>query len=458
MSKKSSKHSSELKSQKSIGIKSSISSTLVTDVAEIEEKENLEPQEGGPKLAPKVKPSSCVFVASLRSTRSDDDLCRSVTTHFSQFGSLLSVKVLRDPSDRPYAFVQYSNDEDSKTAIDLGHNSTLDGRRLRCEAAKVNRTLFVAGFKALTLKEIESEMQKYGEVELIVAATEKGQLVTEQLTPRSSSENWFVKFSYRDDAIRAFASITDNPEYHVEWAQNIDDLDVNVPKIDKFSIFIGLLFPEVTEKDIRERFGAYGEISEVQIKVKPISTFAFITYKLELSAASAVATENHAMFMDKTIHVQYKEVTARSITRVILSPRTPVALAPPPINVRRKYTSRDLKSFFENGPQDSYAPRGYAAQARYTYGTNPQSTYLTNRAHYNYKARPAAVNARGQDVYRPPVGRQEPVRKVLGARENTSWASSVKTGKTAYNKRLSEVKVPYGVRRNPYALPLDEEY
>ena len=40
-------------------------------------------------------------------------------------GTLATVKVLRDTCNRPYAFVQYTTDSDSKLAIEKGHNSVL---------------------------------------------------------------------------------------------------------------------------------------------------------------------------------------------------------------------------------------------------------------------------------------------------------------------------------------------
>ena len=303
------------------------------------DKENIRPTKCATS---KVKPSSCVFVASLKATDSDDNLCRSVTNHFSQFGPLVSVKVLRDPANRPYAFVQYTNDDDCRSAIELGHNSILSGRRLRCEAAKVNRTLFLAGLEPMDLSTVEHKMSQFGETELIIASSGNGQLISDSLPVATSSLNWFIKYCYRDDAIRAFASITDDPDFNVEWAQNIDDLNAGVPRIDKLSIYVGQLASEATESDLRDHFSVNGEIDEISIKSKANSTFAFITFRLEEAAASAVARENHSMFMNKTIHVQYKEFTSRNTTRIILSPRTPIALAPPPINVRRRQVPVDV--------------------------------------------------------------------------------------------------------------------
>lgn len=412
--------------------KHTTSASSTTEDPEVEtNKENLEPEPTKSTTKPKVKPSSCVFVASLRSSKTDDDLCRSVTSHFSKFGKLISVKVLRDLSNRPYAFVQYSNDDDCRSAIELGHGSLLDGRRLRCEAAKVNRTLFIAGNSPMQLNQIESKMESFGEIELIIASSGNGQLLADVLKLESKSQNWFVKFCYRDDAIRAFASITEGAEFNVEWAQNIDDhLNPHVPKIDKLSIFVGQLSPNVTEDELKERFGAHGEISEILIKDRPNSTSAFITYKLEESAASAVAADNHSMFMNRTIHVQYKEVTARTPTRVILSPRTPIALAPPPINVRRRLLT-----------QESRIPYGYGGrEGRVPYGYGTQDTTNGNVEQQNYKV---------------PYYRYEPSKKVLGSRDYVNWGPSNVSRRGYYNKRSYEADLSNSGHGVPYFIAPD---
>ena len=105
---------------------------------------------------------------------SDDALCVSVTDHFKQWGTLATVKVLRDTCNRPYAFVQYTTDSDSKLAIEKGHNSVLDGRNIRCEAAKVNRTLFVSSKSFLSKSIIRDRLSNFGEIEELLPSTSKG--------------------------------------------------------------------------------------------------------------------------------------------------------------------------------------------------------------------------------------------------------------------------------------------
>ncbi|EGW35487.1 uncharacterized protein SPAPADRAFT_53729 [Spathaspora passalidarum NRRL Y-27907] len=299
------------------------------------------------------RPSACVFVASLCSNKTDDELCISVTEHFQQWGKLATVKVLRDTCNRPYAFVQYTKDEDSKLAIEEGHNSLLDGRNIRCEAAKVNRTLFISSKSFLTEELIRERLSAFGEIEELVPSNSKGEIFSSGIASRGY-RNWFCKFVYRDDAIRAFANLTEENLYRVDWAQNIDksnarnhvtfqysshsdDNDENLEKLkfDKYSVFVGHLNSEVEENELQDRFERHGTISEMNLVKKPNNTFAFIKFKKESSAASAVERENHSMFCGKTMHVQYREVHSP------VAKTTPfgVALAPPPINLTKRLSA-----------------------------------------------------------------------------------------------------------------------
>jgi RNA recognition motif-containing protein len=52
---------------------------------------------------PKGPPSGCLFVASLSEESAEDALA----SFFGQHGTVLKIKLLKDRSSRPYAFVQY---------------------------------------------------------------------------------------------------------------------------------------------------------------------------------------------------------------------------------------------------------------------------------------------------------------------------------------------------------------
>jgi len=325
-----------------------------------ENKENFDPSQKDSKIKsnqPLVRgrPSSCVFVASLCSSRSDDELCVSVTKHFAQWGKLSTVKVLRDPANRPYAFVQYTNDKDSKTAISKGHNSVLNGRNLRCEAAKVNRTLFISSKFLKTEKAFKDALEEFGEIEQLIPSDEFGNVKSNKPIIKSS-KHWFCKYVYRDDAIRAFANLSENNLFNIEWAQNIETFssknyntnhntskqEENKLKFDKFSVFVGQLNSSVTEDELINRFNRHGKIEEVTIIKKTSNTFGFVKYKEEASAASAVERENHSMFKDRTMHVQYRELHSNTLK---YSPKAQgIALAPPPINLKKRATLGSKKT------------------------------------------------------------------------------------------------------------------
>ncbi|WPK27795.1 hypothetical protein PUMCH_005196 [Australozyma saopauloensis] len=297
------------------------------------------------------KPSACVFVASLPALLLDDRLCRLVSDHFKKFGDVSSVKVLRDPINRPYAFVQYTNDEDCKTAIALGHDSELGGRQLRCEPAKVNRTLFLS-FSELVDKKLVSEItSSFGETELVLIGTNLGRVASDSLL--LMSHNWFVKFTYRDEAIQAFASLLERETLQVEWAQNVDDIAPS-RNLDRRSIFVGQLPGDIGTLQLREHFSGHGKIEDIQIVHKLDHSYAFITFAEDFAAASAVAQESHLLFMDRTIQVKYKYSAPKKMRRVYLSPRVPVALAPPPVNPRNRFSEAFSKSDWR---EEAAAPR-----------------------------------------------------------------------------------------------------
>jgi len=94
--------------------------------------------------------------------------------------------------------------------------------------------------------------------------------------------------------------------YTIEWAQNVDRSGdpppaATMPKvpIDYTSIFVGQLERSTDEKVIRERFGKYGYIVNVQVLSKaPVPSrrpegggFAFVKYDTREAATKAVKAE-----------------------------------------------------------------------------------------------------------------------------------------------------------------------
>lgn len=282
-----------------------------------------------------------------------------------QWGTLALIKVLRDPSNRPYAFVQYTNDADAKRALKEAQHTILNGRTIRCEPAKVNRTLYIATSNdtEISSKEVMDMLGKYGEIEQVIGDNDSN------YKKSNFNRAWFCQFAYRDDAIRAYANLRLSPNWIVEWAQNIehpsDGQGEPSVEIDKCSIFVGQLDGKVTKELLAERFSNHGKVADIVLVLRAGNNFAFIRFETEQAAAAAVERENHAVFMDKTMHVQYRELHHKKSR--FSSQSTRLNLAPPPVNlpVRRSSTG----SGYFKGPMGHFTHMGGSGYHR-SYSTS----------------------------------------------------------------------------------------
>ncbi|KAI1315037.1 hypothetical protein EDD11_001376 [Mortierella claussenii] len=254
-------------------------------------------------------PQACLFVASLAASRTEADLVESVTAHFRRWGSLLNVKVLKDWMQRPYSFVQFEHIEDAQRALTEAQNTIIDGRHIRIEQARVNRTLFILRFgRTTTEQDLTEVLAQYGPVEDVS--------IFQDLGPSRNKRYAFAKFAYRDDAIRAYMSLRGNSKWTVEWAPNLSN------QIDKESVFVGQLNPElVTEGVLHERFQDYGSIQNIHLvkRIKPgtnlPTAFAFIEFDDEQSARQAIDHEDNTSFLGNIIRVQHREASEYRLQR-----------------------------------------------------------------------------------------------------------------------------------------------
>ncbi|KAG0275053.1 hypothetical protein BGZ95_009237 [Linnemannia exigua] len=262
---------------------------------------------------PKGDPQACLFVASLAATRTDSQLAESVTKHFQKWGSLMNVKVLKDWMQRPYSFVQFETIEDAQRAMIEAQNTIVDGRHIRIEQARVNRTLFILRFsRGTTEQDLIDALEQYGPVEDVS--------IFHDPRPNSKHKRYaFAKFAYRDDAISAYTALRATSKWTVEWAPNL----LSQNQIEKESVFVGQLNPGlVTEGALQERFQDYGNIKNIHLVkrnnnlgVSRTTAFAFIEYDSEQAARRAIDHENNTEFLDTTIRVQHRETSEYRIQR-----------------------------------------------------------------------------------------------------------------------------------------------
>ncbi|KAI9340163.1 hypothetical protein DFJ73DRAFT_797872, partial [Zopfochytrium polystomum] len=170
----------------------------------------------------------------------------------------------------------YSNVQDAARALIEAHNTIVDNRHIRVEQARVNRTLFIAKFSRSQSEQLVREtLSRYGPIEDLT-------LLQNYQTGKSKGCG-FVKYCFREDAIKAFLGLRHTYKWVVKWASNLDRQPADV---DKHSIFIGQLNQNVvTPHLLREKFSRYGEIENLHLVNKSPSgpnarpAFAFITYK-----------------------------------------------------------------------------------------------------------------------------------------------------------------------------------
>ncbi|CAO3569626.1 unnamed protein product [Mortierella alpina] len=270
---------------------------------ERESDQNQGQDEEHPEERTRGEPQACLFVASLAASKTDAQLMDSVTEHFKNWGPLLNVKVLKDWMQRPYSFVQFERVEDARRAMVEAQNSVIDGRHIRIEQARVNRTLLILRLgRTTTEQDIIDVLEQYGPLEDVSVFHDLGLVRNKRYA--------FAKFCYRDDAINAFMGLRNDSKWTIEWAPNLTKEN----QIERESVFVGQLNPDlVTESALRDRFQEYGNIENIHLvkRTRPgtnqSSAFAFIDFDDEQSARAAIDNENNASFLGTTIRVQYRE-------------------------------------------------------------------------------------------------------------------------------------------------------
>ncbi|KAI8879830.1 hypothetical protein K501DRAFT_276191 [Backusella circina FSU 941] len=245
----------------------------------------------------------CGLLSSLSKKLSDASLRMAVQDHFQKWGPILNVKVLRDWLCRPYAFVQYEEVTDAQRALKEAQGDVLNERHLRCEPARVNRTLFLINYKhPFTKQEIErSVLPSFGTLE--------------DITCPAYDSGYFalVKFCYRNDAIEAFHALKSGnccpSQWQVEWASNFDMSNKVAIFYDYQSIFVGNLPNHVTSDALSDLFGKCGDVKYIRIikKSPKNKVYAFVKFALSFQAYSAIRNYNGILWQDKILHVSLRE-------------------------------------------------------------------------------------------------------------------------------------------------------
>ncbi|KAI9469813.1 MAG: hypothetical protein EXX96DRAFT_587522 [Benjaminiella poitrasii] len=292
--------------------------SLIEDVGDIQKQQQQAEDSNNNKK--KENPAACVFVASLNKHLEDQELHNSVLNHFKQWGQIIGVKVFKDWLKRPYAFVQYEFVSHCKIALKEAPGTMLNGRSIRCEPARVNRSICLVSLnQPFHKKHIQDTLSTFGEIEDITI-----------LQPHGKFHSIFIKYRYRDDALKAYmtlkfsdhhyiSKLIQQNQWFVEWASNLDDNNLHSvcginSRLDKLSIFVGNLPESTNQNDLHEEFDKFGSITNIHLIRKPFhrytmkKVFAFIKYKTEKEASNAIEHENGKLYKgDKIIRVCFRQ-------------------------------------------------------------------------------------------------------------------------------------------------------
>ncbi|KAI8957713.1 hypothetical protein F5Y11DRAFT_352252 [Daldinia sp. FL1419] len=264
--------------------------------------------------------TACVFVANLPDFVRDSRLEVELTRAFSKFG-IVFVKIRRDQRNMPFAFCQYTKDEDAHNAVSHGRGILIEGRPCRTEMVKANRSFVIFNILGddVTLDEAQVHLRGFGPLSKCEALHPQ---IQEAMRIKGGVLVEFTNFDPSRDVIAAY-------RHHHLYRVVAYDLkrSVQTPKIDpdeawlqryeidRRSIYVGGL--PVDDFDVEELLtqmaGEVGEVRKVQVIQKDARTgrqapiaFSFIEYARPDMADLAVKHLNGRVLRGCVLRVERK--------------------------------------------------------------------------------------------------------------------------------------------------------
>ncbi|KAK4232317.1 hypothetical protein QBC38DRAFT_463773 [Podospora fimiseda] len=266
--------------------------------------------------------TACVFVANLPEPKDDLALEAAVTRIFSRFGTVF-VKIRRDASHMPFAFAQYTNDEDAKRAEAEGRGAVILGRPCRTEMVRANRTFIVyrTDRQLLTIHQAGELLVPYGNFSKIEFMN--GDIAT-TLGYNHAVLIEFSGFDRSRDLItdirmglvgnsHGFRVETFDPRRNSNTRVNRDEDFLRRYDQDRRSVFVSNLPGDTTQAQLRAFFDRIGPINKIDVVMRHhqethalLRVFAFIEFADHQSAPEAIRTLNDANFFGYQVKVQKK--------------------------------------------------------------------------------------------------------------------------------------------------------
>ncbi|KAL2273430.1 hypothetical protein FJTKL_04502 [Diaporthe vaccinii] len=269
-------------------------------------------------------PTACVFVANLPEPKDDLNLEAAIYREFLKYGKCW-VKIRRDSHHMPFAFVQFTSDEEARSALENGKGAIICGRPCRTEMVKANRTFIVQkkSGNPITVEEAQSTLMPYGSLS-------KCEFLHPQLRePLDFPPTVLVEFSMFDATRDLHTAFRHDPVYIVtafDLKKNCaatrdsnDEAFLAACERDRRSVFVGDLPAHATEGDLGELFSNTGEVVKVNV-IKKVNnsgiarTMAFIEYSQPDMPEAAISKFHGSVFKGAVIRVERKSVKDRGPT------------------------------------------------------------------------------------------------------------------------------------------------
>ncbi|KAL1837350.1 hypothetical protein VTJ49DRAFT_3961 [Mycothermus thermophilus] len=295
-------------------------------------------------------PTACVFVANLPEAAEDRALEAAVTREFSRFGTVF-VKIRREGRGHhigmPYAFAQFTNNEDARTAMEQGRGIMILGRPCRTEMVRANRTYIIygRGDEDITIEEARRIFESYGPLSRCEPLP--AQLCAAMGLPFTVLAEFQNFDAHRDlnSAVRRndrFRIDAFDVQNHTVIARpNPDEVFLQRYDVDRRSVFVGGLPLDTTREELIELFSQVGEVVDANVITREnyannrIRAFGFVEFARATTPGIAIQRLHNTDFRDGTVlNVERKSIRNASTPRRVRSqafqngpaPRTPVRM------------------------------------------------------------------------------------------------------------------------------------
>ncbi|KAI2619714.1 hypothetical protein GGR54DRAFT_640039 [Hypoxylon sp. NC1633] len=216
--------------------------------------------------------TACVFVANLPEFVADSRLELELTKAFSKFG-IVFVKIRRDQRNMPFAFCQFTKDQDAQEAVTAGKGTVIEGRSCRTEMVKANRSFvfFHVHGETINTDEARVQMSSFGPIS-------KCEELHPQLQDALHAKGGvLVEFTTYDPSRDVIAAYRRHPAYRVvpydlkrpKKTTKVDQDEAWLQKyeIDRRSIFVGNLPADETNLEdlLRSVAEEIGDVENVHV-------------------------------------------------------------------------------------------------------------------------------------------------------------------------------------------------